>query len=72
MWSAPNDGTPEKLQNAEWYENALGKGLWSGKDNEISQKDWDVWGSINFIDNQQDQNYISTVNDLTLGKLTNK
>ena len=29
------------------YKNANGKRLWSGKDNEVSQGDRDVWGNIN-------------------------
>ena len=39
--------TRKKYQYPEWYENTTGKGLWSGKDNEVSQRNRYVWRNIN-------------------------
>ena len=39
LWGAPNGGRQEKIQYPERYKNATGKGLWRGKDNEVSVGD---------------------------------
>ena len=47
----------------EQYKKATGKGLWSGKDNEVSLGDRDVWGNINVMVSWQDQQRLLVTND---------
>ena len=43
----PMEGHQEKIEYTEWYKKSTGKGLWSGKDTEVSQGDRKVWRIIN-------------------------
>ena len=45
----------KKIQYSEQYKNAIGKGLWSWKDNDVSQGDRNVWREINIMSSWQDQ-----------------
>ena len=54
-------GHQKKIPYPEIYKDATGKGLWSGKDNEVSQWERDVWGNINMMDSWRDLHYIGNI-----------
>ena len=44
----------KKIQYTKWYKNATGKGLWRGKDNEVSLGSKNIWRNIKIKDKWQD------------------
>ena len=46
---SPMEGHQKEIQHLEQYKNATRKGLWSEKNNEVSQDNRNTWWNINIM-----------------------
>ena len=49
--TAPIEGWQKGIQYSMWHNDTIGKGLWSGEDNEVPKRNRDVRGNADFVDN---------------------
>ena len=54
------EGNQKKMLYPERYKNTNRKGLWSEKDNEVSQWDRHIWRNMYTVGRLQDQHYPSS------------
>ena len=58
LTSTPNGRTAGKIKYPEQYKNTTGKRLLSGKDNEVSLGDKNIWKTLSTMSSWQDQHLI--------------